>query len=88
MIFLLFHLEIEGKVGGLLEGGGGGGGGQRVCWPPSQSMGACTPPPPYAYEVVNLKVPISDKFRISTDRSDFVIRRVTRQILITFLRDS
>ena len=35
VIFFLFHIEIEGNVGGLL----GGGGGQRVCCPPSHING-------------------------------------------------
>ena len=40
--FFLFHIEIEGNVGGLL----GGGGLQRVCCPPSQVIGGPLPPPP------------------------------------------
>ena len=32
-VFLLFHIEIEGKYGWII------GGAQRVCWPPSQIIG-------------------------------------------------
>ena len=50
--FFLFHIEIEGKVGGLFGGGGGGGagGGQRVCCPLPpphlKLMGGLPPSPP------------------------------------------
>ena len=48
--FFLFHIEIEGKVGGIIRGGGGGGGGEGVVggssWPPLQNYWGPGPPLP------------------------------------------
>ena len=50
--FFLFHIEIEGKGGWIIEGGGGG---QGYVGPPSQIIGggAWPPGPPssYAYDI-------------------------------------
>ena len=39
--FFLFHIEIEGNCGWIIDGGGGGGGGLA----PSQIIGWASPPP-------------------------------------------
>ena len=41
MIFFLFHIEIEGKGGWIMDYWGC----QRVCWPPSQIIGGGGPLP-------------------------------------------
>ena len=57
--FELFHIDIEGKCGGIFRGGGGG---QRVCLPPSKMFffGGASPPPPALPTPMNLKQKIGN----------------------------
>ena len=49
LCFFLFHIEIEGKCGWIIEVGGGGGGAKGMLPPPLKLLGGlppCAPPLP------------------------------------------